>query len=293
LTVVLVVIACQFAQQICGISPGNLSHDGGGTALNPSHVLLYEDLGAGVPRRIEADSLDRHGRRPPLQLCAQLPALGTSIFLADNIRAHSQSFTSKRLLLISSFGTSLTALLLGIGLNTHNRALSATSVFAFALSFSIGLAPIPWVVLPEVVPPEARTAGGAVAVSVNWLTNFAAASGRADTTETSLHAGGCVPTTATSAQTRHEGRRQCVLRVHRCLSRGFPQYMGDFPAVRASQRVEQDRYPRRGPRCINALRSSYPGCWMHMRGLHLCSDVSQSVHRSGRVPMGRSCGSVL
>lgn len=88
--------------------------------------------------------------------------------------ANAQSVTSKRLLLFSSLGTSLTALLLGIGLNAHNRALSASSVFAFALVFSIGLAPVPWVVLPEVVPPEARTAGGAVAVSVNWLTNFAA-----------------------------------------------------------------------------------------------------------------------
>lgn len=104
-----------------------------------------------------------------------LPAVSCSDG-CTRLPADVQSVSSKRLLLVSSFGTSLTALLLGIGLNAHNRALSATSVFAFALVFSIGLAPIPWVVLPEVVPPEARTAGGAVAVSVNWLTNFAAAS---------------------------------------------------------------------------------------------------------------------
>ncbi len=35
---------------------------------------------------------------------------------------------------------------------------------------------MPWVVLSEVMPPEARTAGGSVGVSVNWLTNFAAVS---------------------------------------------------------------------------------------------------------------------
>jgi hypothetical protein len=35
---------------------------------------------------------------------------------------------------------------------------------------------IAWVVLSEVVPPEARTAVGSVAVSINWLTNFTAVS---------------------------------------------------------------------------------------------------------------------
>ena len=66
--------------------------------------------------------------------------------------------------------------MLGFGLNAHARAVSATAVFLFVLSFSSGLAPVPWVVLSEVMPPEAQTAGGAVGVSVNWLTNFAAVS---------------------------------------------------------------------------------------------------------------------
>jgi len=35
---------------------------------------------------------------------------------------------------------------------------------------------VPWVVLSEALPSEAQTAGGAVGVSVNWLTNFAAVS---------------------------------------------------------------------------------------------------------------------
>jgi hypothetical protein len=73
-------------------------------------------------------------------------------------------------------GTSLFALLLGIGLNAENQALSGTAVISFVILFSCGLAPIPWVVLSEVVPPEARTAVGSVAVSINWLTNFTAVS---------------------------------------------------------------------------------------------------------------------
>jgi len=96
-------------------------------------------------------------------------------FVAEN-GANTQSLGSKRLLLASATGTCLTALSLGFGLNAHARAISAVSVFLFVLCFSSGLAPVPWVVLSEVMPPEARTAGGAVGVSVNWMTNFAAVS---------------------------------------------------------------------------------------------------------------------
>lgn len=87
-----------------------------------------------------------------------------------------QSFGTKRMLLLSSTLTTLFSILLAIGLNQHLRALSGVSVIGFVISFSIGLAPMAWVVLSEVMPREGRTAGGSVAVSVNWLTNFAAVS---------------------------------------------------------------------------------------------------------------------
>jgi len=78
------------------------------------------------------------------------------------------------MLLASSALTALFSLLLGIGLNMHNQVLSGLSVVAFVISFSLGLAPMAWVILPEVMPKEGRTAGSSVAVSVNWITNFAA-----------------------------------------------------------------------------------------------------------------------
>jgi hypothetical protein len=40
-------------------------------------------------------------------------------------------------------------------------------------SFSIGLGPIPFVLLPEVVPPASAAATGSLGLSVNWITNFA------------------------------------------------------------------------------------------------------------------------
>ncbi len=33
---------------------------------------------------------------------------------------------------------------------------------------------MPWVVLSEVIPTQARTAGGSIGVCLNWLTNFVA-----------------------------------------------------------------------------------------------------------------------
>lgn len=62
-------------------------------------------------------------------------------------------------------------------------------MIAFVVFFSIGLAPVAWVVLGEVLPQEARTAAGSVGVSVNWLTNFAAVSTSLDMTWYSIWTG--------------------------------------------------------------------------------------------------------
>jgi MFS family permease len=87
-----------------------------------------------------------------------------------------QAFSTKRMLIGSSALTALFSMLLAMGLNMHNQGLSGFAVVAFVISFSVGLAPMAWVVLPEVMPPEGRTAGSSIAVSVNWLINFAAVS---------------------------------------------------------------------------------------------------------------------
>lgn len=83
-----------------------------------------------------------------------------------------QSIGTRRLLLVSAAGTSLFSLLLAFGLNMNQQALSLVGTIGFVLSFSMGLAPLPWAVLSEVLPSEARTAGGSIGVGVNWGTNF-------------------------------------------------------------------------------------------------------------------------
>ncbi|KAI9637137.1 putative vacuolar membrane protein [Dioszegia hungarica] len=143
----LIVCVAQFAQQVCGISPVMYFSS---RILQPvfkaeSKLVVLGIMAVGTPFNF-------------------LPGLLPS------------SIGSKRILLTSALGTSLFSLLLAIGLNSSNQALSGTAVICFVISFSIGLAPIAWVVLSEVVPPEARTAVGSVAVGINWLTNFTAGS---------------------------------------------------------------------------------------------------------------------
>ncbi|KAK1923400.1 putative vacuolar membrane protein [Papiliotrema laurentii] len=141
----LVVVAAQFAQQICGISP-----------------VMYFSTQILAPVFQGSSKL----------VALAVMAIGIPFNFVPGLLP--QSVGSKRLLLLSATGTAVSSLTLGIGLNGHNRAVSGISVIAFVLAFSSGLAPVPWVVLAEVVPMEARTASGAVAVSINWLTNFAA-----------------------------------------------------------------------------------------------------------------------
>lgn len=67
---------------------------------------------------------------------------------------------------------SVFALLLAIGLNAPSQTLSVISIFSFVSAFSIGLGPVTWVVLPEVMPKHAVTAAGSLGLALNWSLNF-------------------------------------------------------------------------------------------------------------------------
>jgi MFS family permease len=68
---------------------------------------------------------------------------------------------------------SISALLLAIGLNTDSQPLSVFAILSFVAAFSVGLGPVTWVVLPEVMPAHAVTAAGSVGLALNWSLNFA------------------------------------------------------------------------------------------------------------------------
>ncbi|KAI9638643.1 transporter-domain-containing protein, partial [Dioszegia hungarica] len=65
---------------------------------------------------------------------------------------------------------------LALGLNLDLPAVSAVCLIGFILAFGLGTGPVTWVVLSEVLPPGARTAGGSVGVSLNAVTSFVVSS---------------------------------------------------------------------------------------------------------------------
>ena len=68
---------------------------------------------------------------------------------------------------------SISALLLALGLNTDSQPLSVFAILSFVAAFSVGLGPVTWVILPEVMPSHAVTAAGSVGLALNWSLNFA------------------------------------------------------------------------------------------------------------------------
>lgn len=60
----------------------------------------------------------------------------------------------------------------GGGVEGGGGALAVAGMVAFVSAFSVGLGPVTWVVLGEVMPPHARTAASSLGLAINWSTNF-------------------------------------------------------------------------------------------------------------------------
>ncbi|RSH92765.1 hypothetical protein EHS25_008211 [Saitozyma podzolica] len=143
----LVVIVTQLAQQLCGISP----------------VMYFST-------RILTPVFQGNSRYIALAIVMmKLPVTTLPAFLIERVG-------SKPILLFSSTIMSVAALLLAVGLNTDAQALSVIGILSFVAAFSVGLGPVTWVVLPEVMPKHAVTAAGSVGLAINWSTNFIMAS---------------------------------------------------------------------------------------------------------------------
>lgn len=99
-----------------------------------------------------------------VSVCNLLSTLA-SVFLIDK--------TGRRtLLLISSGGVALSSVLLVIGAYADVGVLVVVSVFLYIACFAIGLGPIPWLLLSELLPTYALSPASSVATAVNWGTNF-------------------------------------------------------------------------------------------------------------------------
>jgi len=83
-----------------------------------------------------------------------------------------QRVGSKSILLGSAGTMALASVLLAIGINQNISGLSIIAIVTFVSAFSVGLGPVTWAVLSEVMPPHARTASGSIGLALNWSMNF-------------------------------------------------------------------------------------------------------------------------
>lgn len=65
----------------------------------------------------------------------------------------------------------LSSLLLSLTIK-QSPVIASIAVVAFVASFSIGLGPIPFLIIPEVVPKQSAAATASLGLALNWLVNF-------------------------------------------------------------------------------------------------------------------------
>ncbi|WWC58633.1 uncharacterized protein I303_101177 [Kwoniella dejecticola CBS 10117] len=139
----LVVLITQLSQQFCGVSP----------------VMYFST-------RILTPVFQSNSRLIALFIIiTKIPITCLPAFLIERLG-------SRRLLIYPTCFMSIAAVVLAFGINYDAQALSVIGVFSFVIAFSVGLGPVTWVVLPEVMPKHAVTAAGSIGLAVNWSLNF-------------------------------------------------------------------------------------------------------------------------
>ncbi|WFD33532.1 hypothetical protein MCUN1_000345 [Malassezia cuniculi] len=81
----------------------------------------------------------------------------------------------KRLLVGSAAGMGLCCLVLAYSLSTARVGMSAFAIVAVIACFSVGLGPVPFVIMPEVVPKADASRAASLGMTVNWVSNAAVA----------------------------------------------------------------------------------------------------------------------
>jgi hypothetical protein len=66
----------------------------------------------------------------------------------------------------------ISSLFLGLGIVYNWRYICVIASFAFVAGFSIGLGPIPFLIISEFVDAEGVSAGQSFGLATNWLATF-------------------------------------------------------------------------------------------------------------------------
>ncbi|KAI8357350.1 general substrate transporter [Choanephora cucurbitarum] len=81
------------------------------------------------------------------------------------------------LFLVSGFFMALTSSLLGCSIENGYNMTSAFAILVFVALFAIGLGPIPFLMIPEIVDTKAVSSACSVGLATNMISNFAVSSG--------------------------------------------------------------------------------------------------------------------
>jgi len=81
-------------------------------------------------------------------------------------------FGRKRLLLLSATGMGVFSLVLAYALAYAHAWLSGMAIVLMIACFSVGLGPVPFVLIPEVMPSAHVTTGSAMGLGLNWVLNL-------------------------------------------------------------------------------------------------------------------------
>ncbi|KAF8321442.1 major facilitator superfamily domain-containing protein [Cantharellus anzutake] len=81
-------------------------------------------------------------------------------------------YSPRDLLLISTWGSVLSIMALGYGLNANLISLSSVAICIFVGGFAFGLGPVPFMLPAELVPYYASSALASFGLSLNWIANF-------------------------------------------------------------------------------------------------------------------------
>ncbi|KAF9171934.1 hypothetical protein BGX21_011107 [Mortierella sp. AD011] len=99
-----------------------------------------------------------------ISFCSLL-STAASVFLINRLNR-------KALMMTSFVGLNISSLLLVIGAYCNVGILVVVAVFLYIATFAVALGPIPWLLLPELLPTYAVSPASSVATGVNWGTNF-------------------------------------------------------------------------------------------------------------------------
>ena len=162
----LLILVVMFFQQIGGLNAvsayGATLFKSAGVS-NPRQTALYSiGVSALLATIISVFIVDLVGRKPLLLISGTGMLVGT-VMLGTHFYLTRPSLCANQTTLTLQDSDSTSC-------NTHLAPLAITSLLLFNIAFSLGWGPVPWVLMPELLPQRVRGVASGIATFINWGT---------------------------------------------------------------------------------------------------------------------------